>query len=135
MRRPARCVDADPRDAVIVVRYGTDVVRVDIGLSVLGDGIGVRFRDQRWVEAPVEGRVKSVSLEEVIAHRTNGAAPTLVRELTGAHRARWPEGFLFDHLDEAVETLADWSRRYATDIIGGDAAGFGAIAGGGRPSS
>ena len=118
----------EPRDAAVSIRYTTDVLSVQIGMSLIGAGIGVTFRNENWIDTPREQRVKWVSLDSVIAFKTDGEAKTLLHELTSSRGKFWPDGFLLKNMQLAIQTLASNVKKYATDITGGDLSSFPDIA-------
>ena len=118
---PTRTRDIhEPRDAGVSMRYKTDAVGITIGLSLIGAGIAVTFENLNGIDIPKKKRVKWVSLDSVIAYRTNGTAKSLLHELTSARRKYWPDGFLLNNMELAIQTLASQVRQHAADIIGGD---------------
>jgi hypothetical protein len=118
----------EPRDAGVSIRYKTDAVSIAIGISLIGASIGVVFKNEQWSDVPRDQRVIWVSLDSVIAFKTNGKAKTLLHELTSSRRKYWPERYLLENMDLAILTLASQVKQYATDIIGGDVSSFPAIA-------
>ena len=118
----------EPRDATVSIRYKSDTVSLQIGLSLVGAGIGVTFKNEKWIDIPKNQRVKCISLDAVVAFRTNGTAKTLLHELTSSRHKHWPEGFLLTNMGLAIETIAVRVKQYATDIIGGNVLSFPEIA-------
>jgi hypothetical protein len=119
----------EPRDASVSIRYNGNTVSVQIGMSVIGAGMGVIFRNEKWLETPKHDRVKSVSLESVLRVRSVGKAKTLAQVLLTDSRAKyWPEGFLVEKMELAIEKLAEMVRQYALDILEGNIACFKEIA-------
>ncbi|MCD0457924.1 hypothetical protein [Roseiconus lacunae] len=118
----------EPRDAGVSIRYRADVVSVQIGISLIGAGISVTFKNENWIDTPRIQRVKWVSLDSVIAFKTNGEAKTLLHELTSSRRKFWPDGFLFQNMELTIQTLASKVQQHAADIIGGDVSYFPDIA-------
>lgn len=110
------------------IRYTTDDVNVQIGMSLIGAGMGVTFRSNNWIDTPKEKRVKGVSLDSVVAFKTDGKAKTLLHELTSSHRKTWPDGFLQEHIQLATQTLASQVKEFAPDIAGGGLSSFPDIA-------
>ncbi len=128
--RPPRARDLDePRDAVVSIRYETDAVSIEIGMSLTGDGIAVNFKNKNWRDAPRGQRVKWVSLDSVIAFRTDGAAKTLLHELTSSRHKYWPHGFLLKQMEWAIRTLATRTKQHAIEILRGDLTSLANIAG------
>src|SRR5688572_11108233 len=119
---------SEPRDASVAIRYHTEDVSIEIGMSLVGSGIGVDFKNEHWLDIPKDRRTKWVSLDSVLAFRTSGAAKTLVHELTSSRRKYWPQGFLIKNIELAIQTLASRVKQHATDIIGGDVSSFQDIA-------
>ena len=114
----------DPRDAVVSIRYKTEDVGLTIGLSLIGAGINAFFKNLNWIEAPMNIRVKSVSLDSVAAYRTNGVAKLLLHELTSGCHKSWPSGFLLDNMELAIATLATRVKEHGSDILNGDVSSF-----------
>ena len=83
----------EPRDAEASVRYKTDAVGLTIGLSLIGAGIGATFKNLNWIDTPKNKRAKWVSLDSVVAYRTNGTTKSLLTELTSGRHKYWPSGF------------------------------------------
>jgi hypothetical protein len=84
----------------------------------------VNFRNENWFDVPKDQRVKWVSLDSVIAFRTNGAAKTLLQELTSSRRKYWPQGFLLNNMELAIESLASRVKQHAAEILRGDVSFF-----------
>jgi len=126
-RHPTRSCDLnEPRDASVSIRYRGDTISVQIGMSVVGAGIALMFRNEKWADTPHE-RVKSVYLDSVVQFRSAGKAKPLLDELTSSRRKYWPEGFLIEKMELAIEKLAEMVRRYALDIVEGNFACFSEI--------
>jgi len=118
----------EPRDACVSIRYRTDAVSVQIGTSLIGAGISVAFKNENWVAIPRTQRVKWVSLDSVIAFKTGGEEKTLLHELTSSRHKYWPDGFVLQNMELAIQTLASQVQQHAADIIGGDLSSFPDIA-------
>ncbi len=126
---PQRISDInEPRDASVSIRYKTETVTVQIGVSVIGAGIAVNIKSENWFDAQENRRVKWVSLDSVVAFRTSGTASSLLHELTSTRRKYWPQGFLLQNMGVAVQALASRLRQHAGDILNGDVSSFPDIA-------
>lgn len=118
----------EPRDAAVSIRYSTDPVSVQVGMSLIGAGISVLFKNENWIDTPRDQRVKWVSLDSVIAFKTDGKGRSLLHQLTSARHKFWPDGFLLKNMPLAIETLAAYIQEFAADILRGDLSCFRDIA-------
>lgn len=119
----------EPRDSAVTIRYNGDAVSVQIAISPVGQGISVLFKNEKWLVAAD----RWVSLDDIVALRTNGATKSLLHELTSSRNKYWLEGFLLENMDLAIQTLAARAKHFADDLIRGDVSNFkhGAANGGG----
>jgi hypothetical protein len=97
-------------------------------MSVVGAGITVTFKNENWLDTPTDQRVKWVSLDSVVAFRSNGTAKSLLHELTSSRNKYWPQDFLLTNNELAVRILADRTRQFADDILRGDLSSLADIA-------
>ncbi len=118
----------EPRDATVSIRYKSDAVSLQIGLSLIGAAICVTFKNEKWIDIPKDSRVKCTSLDAVVAFRSNGSVKTLLHELTSPRRKHWPDGLLLTNMGITIETIADRVKKYAADILSGNVSSFHEIA-------
>ena len=114
----------EPRDAEVSISYKTETLRITIGLSLIGAGLALTFKNLNWIDIPKDNRVKWLTLDSIIAYRTGNVGKSLLHELTSSRNKYWPNGYLIENMELAIQTLASQVKRYAADLVTGDLSAF-----------